>query len=163
MSNMEIVSGPTEDSYTLSVPLKQDSISDNSKNGHIRKTKGNKGNRNKRKGTAFEYRIAAWYRGKGFIVLRARGSLGPADLIALKAGERDIFIQCKDYKSNYFDRNEMSNFVSFCSTYLKRCVWAYNYHSSTGKKRGRKKFLDLEKVQVSSITKELYSKGNTDC
>ncbi len=152
-----------EDLCMSTVPLKQDSTSINYSHEFIRKTRGKKGNRNKRKGTAFEHRIAAWYRRKGFIVLRARGSLGPADLIALKAGERDIFIQCKDYKSNYFDRNEMSNFVSFCSTHLKRCVWAYNYHSSTGKKRGRKKFLDLEKVAVADITKEIYSKGNTDC
>lgn len=144
----------------LVVHSEQDSTSINSKNGYIQKTRGQKGNHNKRKGTSFEHRIAAWYRRKGFIVLRARGSLGPADLIALKAGERDIFIQCKDYKSNYFDRNEMSDFVSFCSTHLKRCIWAYNYHSSTGKKRGRKRFLDLEKIKVADITKEIYSKGN---
>jgi len=116
-----------------------------------RETKGKgKGNHNKRKGTDFEHRVAAYYRRGGFIVLRARGSLGPADLIALKAGERDLFIQCKDLKSNYFDRHEMSNFKCFCSTHNKRCIWAYNYHKPS-KKRGKMTFIDLE---VESIRNE---------
>jgi len=126
-------------------------LSDNNGNIQIeRKTKGRKGNHNKRKGTSFEHRVAAYYRRRGFIVLRARGSLGPADLIALKAGERDLFIQCKDLKSNYFDRHEMSNFKCFCSTHNKRCIWAYNYHKPS-KKRGKMTFIDLE---VESIRNE---------
>lgn len=122
--------------------------------------KGKKGNRNKRRGTEFEYRVSAYYTRKGFTVLRARGSFGPADLIALKTGERDIYIQCKNIKSNYFDRHEMSDFVGFCSKFSKRCVWAYNYYSSKNK-RGRMKFINLMTTPIDSITKEYYANGSS--
>ena len=122
-----------------------------------KRRKGRKGNRNKRKGTEFEYRVSAYYTRKGFTVLRARGSFGPADLIALKAGERDIYIQCKNIKSNYFDRHEMSDFVGFCSKFSKRCVWAYNYYASK-EGRGRMKFINLMTTPIDSITKEFYAK-----
>lgn len=118
--------------------------------------KGRKGNRNKKRGTQFEYRVSAYYSRKGFTVLRARGSLGPADLLCLKRGERDIAVQCKDIKSNYFDRHEMSNFVSWCNEFNKRCVWAYNYHKPESK-RGKMKFINLGTTPLSSITKEYYA------
>lgn len=152
---METVSKLMEDSFMSNVQSKQGSALIKS---NVRE-KGRKGNHNKRKGTSFEYRIADKYRRAGYIVLRARGSLGPADLIALKAGERDVFIQCKDYKSTYFDRNEMSNFISFCTAHNKRCIWAYSYHSSP-EKRGKTRFLDLEKIAIKDITKDIYAVGN---
>lgn len=118
-----------------------------------KRRKGRKGNKNKKRGTQFEYRVSAYYRRKGFTVLRARGSLGPADLLCLKRGERDIAVQCKDIKSNYFDRNEMSNFTRWCNEFNKRCVWAYNYHKPSSK-RGKMKFINLGTTPLSSITKE---------
>lgn len=145
-----------EDTYTLHVPSKQDSTSINS---NVRKKKGN---RNKRKGTSFEYRVKAYYVRRGYIVLRARGSLGPADLICLKEGERDIFVQCKDINSNYFDKHEMSDFTSFCKRHSRRCVWAYNYHDPS-QKRGKMKFINLETTPVSIINKAWISKPQQNC
>ena len=147
-----------EDSHISNVVSKQDSnLGKFERYVRQKGRKGLKGNNNKRKGTSFEYRVAAYYRSRGFIVLRARGSLGPADLIALKEGERDIFIQCKDIKSNWFDRIEMSDFSSFCKRFHKRCVWAYNYHNPK-RKTGRMKFINLELVPVWAITKEYIAK-----
>ena len=145
-----------EDSHISNAVLKQDSSSDKP-NVREKRRRGLKGNRNKRKGTSFEHRVAAYYRRRGFIVLRARGSLGPADLIALKEGERDIFIQCKDIKSNWFDRIEMSDFSSFCKRFHKRCVWAYNYHKPE-RKNGRMKFINLETTPIWLVTKEYIAK-----
>lgn len=119
----------------------------------LSKKRQRKGNNNKRKGTNFEYRVAAYYRKRGFTVLRARGSLGPADLIALKPRERDIAIQCKDIKSNQYNRNEMQHFTSWCKLYNKRCVWAYNYHKPEAK-RGKMKFINLETTPLEFVTKE---------
>ena len=146
-------SKPMVDGFTVNVPSTQDSTSTKSNENIQQRRKGQKGNRNKRKGTAFEHRVSAYYNRKGFTVLRARGSLGPADLIALKEGERDIYIQCKDIKSNYFNRHEMSDFISFCKRHNKRCVWAYNYHDPK-KKRGKMKFINLETTPLQYVTKE---------
>lgn len=148
---IDIDSKPMEDGYTSIVQSEQDSTLIRS-NGNKRQQR-QKGNKNKRKGTNFEYRVSAYYVRKGFIVLRARGSLGPADLLCLKAGERDIFVQCKDINSNYFDKHEMSEFAEFCKRHSRRCVWAYNYHAK-GKKRGRMKFINLETTPIKNITKE---------
>lgn len=125
---------------------------DLTKDGFSKKGQG-KGNKNKRKGTAFEYRVAAYYRRRGFVVLRARGSLGPADLLCLKEGERDIAVQCKDIKSNQYNRNEMQYFTSWCKLYNKRCVWAYNYHKPETK-RGKMKFINLETTPLQYVTKK---------
>jgi Holliday junction resolvase len=47
------------------------------------------------KGRTFEYKIATIFRRKGYYVVRAAGSHGPADLVAVKRKQRVIFIQCK--------------------------------------------------------------------
>ena len=54
-----------------------------------------KENRNYVKGRTFEYKIATIFRRKGYYVVRAAGSHGPADLVAVKQKQRVIFIQCK--------------------------------------------------------------------
>jgi|SRR5687768_3885531 len=112
-----------------------------------------KGNKNKKKGTAFEYRVKAYMVKRGYTVLRARGSLGPADLFCLKPNEKDVAIQCKDVKSNYYSKQEMSEFKQFCRTFDRQCIWAYNFHAPD-KKRGRMKFLDLANIEISSLTME---------
>jgi Holliday junction resolvase len=47
------------------------------------------------KGYRFERKIATYLRRRGYFVVRAGGSKGPADLVAVRKGERPIFIQCK--------------------------------------------------------------------
>jgi Holliday junction resolvase len=47
------------------------------------------------KGRTFEYKIATYFRRHGYFVVRAAGSHGPADLVAIKKGNRPLFIQCK--------------------------------------------------------------------
>jgi Holliday junction resolvase len=47
------------------------------------------------KGRTFEYKIATFFRRRGYFVVRAAGSHGPADLVAMKKGRRPLFIQCK--------------------------------------------------------------------
>ncbi len=146
----------------MSAVSKQDITLDKS-NDNIRKTRKVRRKRsNKRKGTDFEYRVKAYYVRRGYIVLRARGSLGPADLICLKEGERDIFVQCKDINTNYFDKHEMSDFTSFCQRHSRRCVWAYNYHDPT-KKKGRMKFINLLTTPVHMVTKAFVSKPQQNC
>lgn len=54
-----------------------------------------KENRNYVKGRTFEYKIATVFKRKGYYVVRAAGSHGPADLVAVKKGLRPVFIQCK--------------------------------------------------------------------
>ncbi len=49
---------------------------------------------NKARGTAFERRVAATLTGDGYLVIRAAGSHGAADLIALKPGQV-LFVQVK--------------------------------------------------------------------
>lgn len=59
-----------------------------------------KENRNYVKGRAYEYKIATIFRRKGYYVIRAAGSHGSADLVAVKKGQRAIFIQCKKGTGN---------------------------------------------------------------
>lgn len=141
----------------LNAVSKLDSTSTKFDNISKKKRRGLKGNKNKRKGTSFEHRVAAYYRSRGFTVLRARGSLGPADIICLKEGERDIYVQCKDIKSNWFSRIEMSDFSSFCKRFHKRCVWAYNYHHPQ-RKNGKMKFINLETTPIEMINKAFIAK-----
>jgi Holliday junction resolvase len=49
----------------------------------------------KRKGTRAEYRVRRELEQHGWVVTRAGGSLGVADLVALKAGETPRLIQSK--------------------------------------------------------------------
>ena len=46
-------------------------------------------------GRAFEYRVRQYLESKGWQVTRSAQSKGPADLVALKAGETPRYIQCK--------------------------------------------------------------------
>jgi Holliday junction resolvase len=46
------------------------------------------------RGANFERRVAAYYKDKGFLVIRSAGSHSPVDLVALRAGEV-ILIQVK--------------------------------------------------------------------
>lgn len=51
-------------------------------------------NRNYRRGRALEYRIKKWLEERGFRVIRASGSHGEYDLVAISDKEV-VFIQCK--------------------------------------------------------------------
>jgi Holliday junction resolvase len=52
-------------------------------------------NKNYVRGRAFEYKIATFMRRKGYFVIRAAGSHGVSDLVAMKKGEKPLLIQCK--------------------------------------------------------------------
>ena len=60
-----------------------------------KKMKKRKTQTNYEKGRTFEYKIATWFRRRGYFVLRSAGSHSPVDLIATKSGRRLLFIQCK--------------------------------------------------------------------
>lgn len=53
------------------------------------------GNKNRRAGDNFEYRTRDTFRSRGWWIIRAAGSLGPVDLVALKAGQPAVLISCK--------------------------------------------------------------------
>jgi Holliday junction resolvase len=48
-----------------------------------------------RRGVHFENRVRRDFESRGWWVIRAAGSHGPADLVALKVGEPPLLIQCK--------------------------------------------------------------------
>ena len=48
-----------------------------------------------RQGYRFELRVKADMESRGWWVIRAAGSHGPADLVGLKAGEPPLLLQCK--------------------------------------------------------------------
>jgi Holliday junction resolvase len=48
-----------------------------------------------RQGYRFELRVKADMESRGWWVIRAAGSHGPADLVCLKAGEPPLLLQCK--------------------------------------------------------------------
>jgi Holliday junction resolvase len=47
------------------------------------------------KGRALEYRIATFFKRKGYFIIRAAGSHGVADLVAVKKNKKPLFIQVK--------------------------------------------------------------------
>ena len=47
------------------------------------------------KGRSFEYKLRTFFRRKGYFVVRAAGSKGPADLVAVKKGVKTLLIQAK--------------------------------------------------------------------
>jgi Holliday junction resolvase len=47
------------------------------------------------KGRTFEYKIKTYLTRRGYFVVRAAGSHGPADLVAVRKGQRPVFVQCK--------------------------------------------------------------------
>lgn len=46
-------------------------------------------------GARFEYKTATYFRRHNYFVIRAAGSHGPADLVAVKKGYATLLIQCK--------------------------------------------------------------------
>jgi Holliday junction resolvase len=52
-------------------------------------------NRNRAAGDRFEYRVRDTFVARGWWVFRAAGSLGIADLVALKRGQPPVLISCK--------------------------------------------------------------------
>ena len=50
---------------------------------------------NYQKGYRFEVKVATFFRRRGYFVIRAGGSKGPADLVAVKKGHSTLLIQCK--------------------------------------------------------------------
>lgn len=53
------------------------------------------GARNRRAGDYFERQCRATLRQHGWIVIRAAGSHGPADLVALRADKKPMLVSCK--------------------------------------------------------------------
>lgn len=51
------------------------------------------------KGYLFERRVRRLLESQGYYVIRASGSRGPFDLVALKDGEKPLLIQCKVSKA----------------------------------------------------------------
>lgn len=47
-----------------------------------------------RKGRNFEYRVEAYFRRIGYVVIRSAGSHGPVDLVCAKGGQIEC-VQCK--------------------------------------------------------------------
>jgi Holliday junction resolvase len=66
-------------------------------------------NKNYIKGYNFERNLAIALRRKGFFVVRAGGSKGPADLVAVRKNEPARLIQCKvgDACVSAVERNEL--------------------------------------------------------
>jgi Holliday junction resolvase len=52
-------------------------------------------NRNYTAGRRFEYQVQHEHELKGFLVIRAAGSHGPADLVCLGEGGTTLLVQCK--------------------------------------------------------------------
>jgi Holliday junction resolvase len=52
-------------------------------------------NKARRRGDYFERRTRAALEDHGWLVVRSAGSLGPADLIALRAGYNPLLVSCK--------------------------------------------------------------------
>lgn len=63
---------------------------------------GTGGNRNRAKGDRAEYRVRDELLADGWYVSRAAGSLGAADFVALKRGERPQLLQVKSTASGPF-------------------------------------------------------------
>lgn len=47
------------------------------------------------RGANFERTVRDFFRTRGYVVIRAAGSHGPADLACLREGSAPLFIQCK--------------------------------------------------------------------
>jgi Holliday junction resolvase len=52
-------------------------------------------NRNYQRGRAFEYRVKRYLEAEGYFVVRAAGSKGCADLVAIRKGYAPELVQCK--------------------------------------------------------------------
>lgn len=52
------------------------------------------------KGIVRERQLRDWFLARDYWVCRAAGSLGDADLVALKTGERPLLVECKGNSGN---------------------------------------------------------------
>ena len=64
------------------------------------------------RGAAFENRTQARLEEQGWFVVRSAGSKTLIDLVAVKADEQPLFVQCKS-GSRSLSRNERTAFVEF--------------------------------------------------
>lgn len=71
---------------------------------------------NYNKGRSFEYRVKKMYEAAGWFVIRAAGSKGVADLVAIAPEGKEIhFIQCK--KHGRISRDELDKLIAKAYTY----------------------------------------------
>lgn len=63
--------------------------------GGVREESETVTNRSYRSGYRFERRVRAVLEREGYVVIRAAGSKGPADLVALRRGHPPVLVQCK--------------------------------------------------------------------
>jgi Holliday junction resolvase len=50
-------------------------------------------------GRRWEWQVRDWFRARGYVVIRAAGSHGPADLVALRRGQMPVLIACRATRS----------------------------------------------------------------
>lgn len=75
-----------------------------------------------RNGRAFEYRVRDHFIGQGYYVVRAAGSKGKADLVALRAGQPPTLIQCKGGAITKTERDEAAQLHEIAEIYGARAL-----------------------------------------
>lgn len=97
---------------------------------------------NRRKGDTFERATAKWLRLRGFYVIRSAGSLGVADLVALRSDNVPLLISCKyDGKipplewSNLFDTATDAGAIGLVAWHTKAGP-RYGYVHTRARARG---------------------------
>lgn len=68
-------------------------------------------NANYRRGRYFEYSRKHFYEEQKYIVIRAAGSHGRWDLIAIRDGDKPLLIQCKVVQTEKQAEHEIAEFV----------------------------------------------------
>lgn len=92
-------------------------------------------------GHARERQLVAWYRDRDWIAFRAPGSLGCADVLALKEGQRPLLIECKATAAGPFsgfgpvDRKRLIDTAALAGATPLLCWWP---------KRAKPRFLKRE-------------------
>jgi hypothetical protein len=79
---------------------------------------------NKARGSAFERKVSGALTADGYLVVRAAGSLGAADLIALKPGQV-VFVQCKMAGAGACGPAEWNEFYRLAKSVAALPVLAY--------------------------------------
>jgi Holliday junction resolvase len=83
-------------------------------------------NRNYQRGRAFEYKVKKHYESLGWFVVRAAGSKGPADLLAVPGWDDPAIgvmtIQCKTRRPTEADKTKLRE---FSKKYKIWCFLAY--------------------------------------
>ena len=85
-------------------------------------------NKNYDRGTRLEYKIKAFLEAEGYYVMRAAGSHGPADLIAI-GGETCLAIQVKRHTVGRSMRGYDKLLEIPAAPWLKRQVWTWELRS----------------------------------